>query len=71
MTLLEMSVHYAEHAACLRARITELRGLERQTLDRTAAAALQRRAADLLPLWKEARDLAKLTAHYYDRGKKL
>lgn len=67
MTLLEMSVHYAEHAARLRARIVELRSLERQETNRDAAMALRRRVAVLLPLWQEARDLAQLTAHYYDR----
>ena len=67
MTLLEMSAQYAAHAAALRGRIVELRGLERQETDRDAAQALHRRVAALLPLWQEARDLARLTAHYYDR----
>lgn len=68
MTLLEMSVHYAAHAAELRGRIVELRGLERRAADRESAQALRQRIAALLPLWQEARDLARLTAHYYDRG---
>ena len=33
MTLLEMSVVYAEHAAVIRSRIVELRGLTRQETD--------------------------------------
>lgn len=70
MTLLEMSVHYAAHAAALRGRIVELRGLARQTVDPVEAAALRRRIAALLPLWQEARDLARLTAHYYDEEEK-
>ena len=65
MTLLEMSVVYAEHAAVIRSRIVELRGLTRQE----AVQALKRRVAALLPLWQEARDLARLTAHYYDYDK--
>lgn len=67
MTLLEMSVHYADHAATLRSRITELRSRERQETDPAAALLLRRRIAALLPLWQEARDLARLTAHYYDK----
>ena len=69
MTLLEMSVQYAERAAALRSRITVLRGLARQETDAEAAKALRGRAASLLPLWQEARDLARLTAHYYDKGR--
>ena len=65
MTLLEMSVQYAERAAAI--RITMLRGMERQESDLETARSLRRRVAELLPLWQEARDLARLTAHYYDR----
>lgn len=67
MTLLEMSAQYAEHAAVLRARIVELRGMERHETDCDAVRALRRRIAALMPLWQEARDLARQTAHYYDR----
>ena len=58
MTLLEMSVVYVEHAAVIRSRIVELRGLTRQETDPEAVQALKRRVAALLPLWQEARDLA-------------
>ena len=51
MTLLEMSVQYAENAERLRARIREL----------------HRRIDDLTPLLRECRELAVLTARYYDR----
>ena len=68
MTLLEMSVVYVEHAAVIRSRIVELRGLTRQETDPEAVQALKRRVAALLPLWQEARDLARLTAYYdYDK----
>ena len=40
MTLLEMSVVYAEHAAVIRSRIVELRGLTRQETDPEAVQAL-------------------------------
>ncbi len=69
MTLLELSAVYAENAALLRGRIVELRSMERQTRDRETARLLRSRVAALMPLWQEARDLARLTAHYYDNGR--
>ena len=56
-----------ERAAALRSRITALRGLARQEKDADAAKLLRSRIAALLPLWQEARDLARITAHYYDK----
>ena len=41
MTLLEMSVVYAEHAAVIRSRIVELRGLTRQETDLSAILFLR------------------------------
>lgn len=68
MTLLEMSALYADSAFRLRARIAALL-LEAKTLaDPEAALALRRRAAELDPLLREARELADLTAHYYERS---
>ena len=67
MTLLELSAQYGERAAVIRERITELHGLARQEADPETALFFRRRAAELLPLWREARNLACLTAHYYDR----
>ena len=67
MTLLEMSVQYAGRAAVLRGRITALRGQARRETDLQAVRALRSRITALLPLWQEARDLAQLTAHYYDK----
>ena len=52
MTLLEMSVQYAERAAAIRERITMLRGMERQESDLETARSLRRRVAELLPLWR-------------------
>ena len=68
MTLLEMSVLYAESAAVLRARIAELRAAERMEQDPSAAVRLRQRADALRPLLRETRELAVLTAHYYDRS---
>ena len=70
MTLLEMSAQYADRAAVLRDRITALRGQARQETDMRTVRALRSRIAALLPLWQEARDLAQLTAHYYDRRRR-
>ena len=67
MTLLELAAVYAENAAVLHGRITELRRMVRLEPDRETARALQRRVEALLPLWREARSLARITAHYYDR----
>ena len=67
MTLLEMSVLYADSAAAIRLRITELKAAERQA-DREAARLLRQRIAALEPLLRDARELAFRTAHYYDRG---
>ena len=65
MTLLELSAVYAENAAVLHGRITER--MVRLEPNRETARALQRRVEALLPLWREARSLARITAHYYDR----
>ena len=68
MTLLEMSGVYQDSAAALHGRIVELRGQERAQEDPDAAFRLRRRIDELTPLWREARELAALTAHYYDRS---
>ena len=68
MTLLEMSVLYAESADKLRGRIAQLRAAERAETDPETARRLRQRAESLRPLLREARELQKLTAHYYDRG---
>lgn len=68
MTLLEMSACYAESAEALRARIVQLRLAARETADADAARDLRLRAAELLPLLREMRELTVLTARYYDRS---
>ena len=67
MTLLEMSALYADSAAVIRLRIKELRSAAQAETDAAAAQALRRRVAELEPILREARDLAAVTAHYYDR----
>lgn len=68
MTLFEMSIEYEASADAIRTRIRELRLAEREQADADAARALRLRIAALIPLLREARELAVLTAHYYDRG---
>lgn len=66
MRLLEISVRYAESAALLRGRIQELRGLEKAEADPEQARRIRRRIEILTGIWRETRDIAALTAHYYD-----
>lgn len=68
MTLLELSRSYQASAAAIRGRIAELRARERAESDPETAACLQRRIQTLIPLLREARELANLTEHYYDRS---
>ena len=68
MTLLEMSALYAESAALLRERIAELRRSAREQDSEEESRALRRRIAELTPLLQETRELAALTARYYDRS---
>ena len=68
MTLLEMSAVYADSAAALRLRIAELRAAMGALSDPEELRALRARIAALDPLLREARALAELTAHYYDRS---
>lgn len=68
MTLSELSVQYANSAAVIHNRIADLRAAERAQADAAAAQRLHLRINALLPLWREMRELAALTAHYYDRS---
>ena len=68
MTLLEMSAVYADSAAALRLRIAELRTTMERLSDPEELRAMRARIAALDPLLREARALAELTAHYYDRS---
>jgi len=67
MTMLELSRTYQDSAELLRLRIQELRASRKRTADKEEAHRLQSRIDALAPLLREARELAYLTAHYYDR----
>lgn len=67
MTLRELSVCYGDSALTLRQRICELEAAARTESDPDRARALRRRTAELTPMLREMRELARHTAHYYDR----
>ena len=60
MTLRELSYDYKEHGDAIALRIRELRAAAKETEDPERKNRLERRVA-------EARELAVLTRHYYDR----
>ncbi|MEA4994452.1 MAG: hypothetical protein VB060_11645 [Oscillibacter sp.] len=68
MTMLEMSITYRAGAEVLRLRIRELRQARQRQSDPEEIFRLTRRIAELEPLLREARELAAVTAHYYERG---
>ena len=68
MTLAEMSGLYAESAAALRQRVAGPRQSAREQEDEAERYVLRRRIAELTPLLQETRELAALTARYYDRS---
>lgn len=68
MLLSEMSLLYKQDQIAFYGRITELRAAAKTETDPGKAANLQSRIKDLTPLWREARELAELTARYYERG---
>jgi hypothetical protein len=68
MTLREMSALYRASALRLEAKLLHLEALARLEADPAAAQALRIRAEALAPLEREMRELAVLTARYYERG---
>lgn len=68
MTLLEMSVEYAESANLIRTRIRELRAEKKVTNSPAAIQKINRRINELTPMLRECRELAELTARYYERS---
>ena len=68
MTLRELSYDYKEHGDAIALRIRELRAAAKETEDPERKNRLERRVAELKPLLQEARELAVLTRHYYERG---
>jgi len=68
MTLMELSALYTDSAVAIRTRIRLLeRELALRPADPEALRALRARIDALTPLLREMREMAFLTAHYYDR----
>ena len=68
MTLQQLSQQYWEEAQALHGRIVFLRQEQDRCDDRESAELLRRRIRELEPLHRQTRQLAELTARYYDRG---
>ena len=68
MTLAELSVEYRSHAAVLKTRISELEEQLRHIRRKPERLALERRIRLLTSMYRDAKELAALTEHYYDRG---
>ena len=68
MTLKEMSVEYTESANLIRARIRELRAEKKAANSPSASYKIDRRIKELTPMLQECRNLAGLTARYYERS---
>ena len=68
MTLQQLSQQYREEAQALHGRIVFLRQEQDRCDDRESAELLRRRIRELEPLHRQTRQLAELTARYYDRG---
>lgn len=68
MTMEELSAAYRRAADAIAARIRELNEAAADCQKEEEADIYRRRIAELRPLLREARELAELTAHYYERG---
>ena len=68
MTLAQLSVEYRSHAAVLKTRIEELKQEYRLCRSKPERLSLERRIRILSSMYRDARELAALTEHYYDRG---
>ena len=67
MTLIEISALYTDSAAAIRTRICLLeKELALRPADPDTMRALRARIDALTPLLREMREMAFLTAHYYD-----
>ena len=68
MTLTQLSFEYRAHADALSARIKELRLVRANCGDELERSLLEERIHMLTTMLREARELAVLTARYYERG---
>lgn len=68
MKLAEMSPLYEDSARRIQVRMEELRLRLRTTEDPDSFRCLRQRLTELQPMLRQCRQLARLTAHYYDRS---
>lgn len=68
MKLAELSPLYEDSARRIQGRMEELRLRLRTADDPDSVRQLRRRILDLQPMLRQCRQLARLTAHYYDRS---
>ncbi len=68
MKLAEMSPLYEDSAQRIQVRMEELRLRLRTTEDPDSVRCLRQRLTELQPMLRQCRQLARLTAHYYDRS---
>ena len=68
MTLSQLSFEYRAHADALNERIKELQPVREACADELERVALDERIHMLTTMLREARELAVLTARYYERG---
>ena len=68
MTLREMSACYEASAAVLSGILRELRARLRSSRDEAERFTLRCRIGVLSEVLTQTRELAQLTAHYYERG---
>lgn len=68
MKLVELSPLYEDSARRIQTRMEELRLRLRTTDDPDSVRRLRRRLTELQPMLRQCRQLARLTAHYYDRS---
>jgi len=68
MTLIEISSLYTDSAAAIRTRIRQLEWeLNHCSANAEELKMLRFRIQELTPLLREMREMAFITAHYYDR----
>lgn len=67
MTLQQLSPQYAASASAIHRRIQQLSIQIQLSDDPEEIRQLNRRISDLRPLERQAKELANLTARYYDR----
>ena len=67
-TLYELSMGYQAQADILHARLTELRRALAEAQDESARLLLSGRIRTLASMWRDTRDIAVLTQHYYERS---